>query len=93
MVRNRVEKLVLDIVLSYADDDGGEDLNSDSILDVDDLALLWHFWFGRIGEESLTMRASLWRRPHEEVEDGLPDGRHGRLWRRPSDSFFSVPLL
>lgn len=37
MVRNRVEKLVLDIVLSYADDDGGEDLNSDSILDVDDL--------------------------------------------------------
>ena len=39
MVRNRVEKLVLDIVLSYANDDGGDDLNSDSILDVDDLAM------------------------------------------------------
>lgn len=60
---------------------------------LDGLTLLWHFGFGRIGEESLTMRASLWRRPHEEVEDGLPNGRHGRLWRRPSDSFFSVPLL
>lgn len=46
MVRNRVEKLVLDIVLSYADDDGGEDLNSDSILDVDDLALLWQNFEG-----------------------------------------------
>ncbi len=57
------------------------------------LALLWQFWFDGIGEEFLTMRAPLWRRPREEVEDGLPDGRHARLWRRSPDSFFSVPLL
>jgi hypothetical protein len=29
----------------------------------------------------------------EKIEDGLPDGRHARLWRRCADSFFSVPLL
>ena len=57
------------------------------------LALLWQIRFGGVGEEFLTVRASLGRRPCEEVEDGLPDGRHARLWRRSPDSFFSVPLL
>jgi hypothetical protein len=28
-------------------------------------------------------------RPCEEVEDGLPDGRHARLWRGPPTLFFS----
>ena len=32
-------------------------------------------------------------RPSEEVKDGLPDGRHGRLWRWPSDSFFRPAAL
>ena len=39
------------------------------------------------------MGASQGWRAFEEVEDGLPDGRHARLWRRSPDSFFSVPLL
>ena len=58
-----------------------------------ELALLWQFRFGGVGEEFLTVRASLGWRPCEEVEDGLPDGRHARLWRRSPNSFFSVPLL
>jgi hypothetical protein len=57
------------------------------------LALLWQFGLARFGEECLTVGASLGRRPCEEIEDGLPDGRHARLWRRSADSFFSVPLL
>ena len=57
------------------------------------LALLWQFGFDGVGEEFLTVGASPGWRPCEEVEDGLPDGRHARLWRRSPDSFFSVPLL
>ena len=57
------------------------------------LALLWQFGFAGIGEQFLTMRTPLGWRPSEEVKDGLPDGRHGRLWRRSSNFFFSVPLL
>jgi hypothetical protein len=54
------------------------------------LALLWQFGFDGTCEPFLAMRTSLWRRPSEEVKDGLPDSR---LWRRSSDSFFSAPLL
>ena len=57
------------------------------------LALLWHFWFGGSCEERFTVRALLGWKPHEEVEYGLPDGGHARLWWRSYDSFFSVPLL
>ena len=57
------------------------------------LALLWQIVLDGFGEEFLTMWTAPGWRPSEEVEDGLPDGRHGRLWRWPSDSFFSVPLL
>ena len=57
------------------------------------LALLWHFRLDGVGEEFLTVRTSPGWRPCEEVEDGLPDGRHAWLWRRSPDSFFSVPLL
>ena len=60
---------------------------------TDSLALLWQFGFDGVGDEFLTVRASPGWRPCEEVEDGLPDGRHARLWRRSPDSFFSVPLL
>jgi hypothetical protein len=52
------------------------------------LTLLWQFSFGGIGEEFLTVWASLGGRPREEVEDGLPDGRHAWLWRWSPDSFF-----
>ena len=51
------------------------------------------FGFDGVGEEFLAVGASPGWRPCEEVEDGLPDGRHARLWRRSPDSFFSVPLL
>ena len=34
------------------------------------------------------MRAAPGWRPSEEIEDGLPDGGHARLWRRDSDTFF-----
>lgn len=34
------------------------------------------------------MRASQGRRAREKIEDGLPDGRHARLWRWTCDSFF-----
>ena len=57
------------------------------------LALLWQFGFDGVGEEFLAVGASPGWRPCEEVEDGLPDGRHARLWRRSPDFFFSVPLL
>jgi hypothetical protein len=57
------------------------------------LALLWQFSFAGVGGEFLTVRASPGWRPCEEVEDGLSDGRHARLWRWSSDSFFSAPLL
>ena len=58
-----------------------------------ELTLLWQFGFDGVGEEFLAVGASLGWRPCEEVEDGLPDGRHARLWRRSPGSFFSVPLL
>jgi hypothetical protein len=32
-------------------------------------------------------------RPCEEVEDGLPDGRHAWWWRRFPDSFFRLAAL
>src|SRR6516165_4288584 len=54
-----------------------------------DLALLWQFF----GEEFLTVRALRGWGASEKIEDGLPDGRHARLWRRSADSFFSVPLF
>jgi hypothetical protein len=57
------------------------------------LALLWQFRFVGVDEEFLTVRASLVWKPGEEVEDGLPNRRHARLWRWSPDSFFSVPLL
>jgi len=57
------------------------------------LALLWQIRFGWVDEEFLTVWASLRSRLSKEVEDGLPDRRHARLWRRSPDSFFSVPLL
>ena len=60
---------------------------------VGTLALLWHFWFGGFREEGFTVRALQGWKPDEEVEDGLPDGGHARLWWRSCDSFFSVPLL
>ena len=56
------------------------------------LSTLWQFGFDDVGEEFLAVGASPGWRPCEEVEDGLPDGRHARLWRR-SPNFFSVPLL
>ena len=62
-------------------------------LGFEDLALLWQFRFAGVGEGFLTVGASPGWRPCEEVEDGLPDGRHARLWWRSPDSFFSVPLL
>ena len=65
----------------------------DGRFEYSSLALLWQFRFDGVGEEFLTVRASPGWRPCEEVEDGLPDGRHARLWRRSPDSFFSVPLL
>src|SRR5271163_913308 len=40
------------------------------------LALLWHFRLDGVGEEFLTVRTSPGWRACEEVEDGLPDGRH-----------------
>jgi transposase len=60
---------------------------------VTTLALLWQFSFAMVGEGFLTVGTSPGWRPCEAVEDGLPDGRHARLWRRSPDSFFSVPLL
>ncbi len=56
------------------------------------LALLWHFMIGDACEQLLTVRASQRWRPCEEVQNGLPDGRHARLRWWPADSFFSVPL-
>lgn len=57
------------------------------------LALLWQFMAGRHCERLFTVGAAQRWRPGEEVEDGLPDGRHARFRRRSSDSFFSVPPL
>ena len=34
------------------------------------------------------MGTSPGRRSHEEVKDGLPDGRQAWLWRRSPDFFF-----
>ena len=52
------------------------------------LALLWQFGFGEIGEGLLTMWASPGWWSSEEFEDGSPDRRHARLWRRSPNSFF-----
>ena len=60
-------------------------------LGVTILALLWQIWFNGVCEELLTMRATHWRRSCDQVEDGLPDGGHGRLRRWASDSFFPLP--
>ncbi|AZG78945.1 DUF4158 domain-containing protein (plasmid) [Methylocystis rosea] len=57
------------------------------------LALLWQFRLDGFGEQPITMRTSLWGRSREDVENGLPDGWHARLWRRSPDSFFSAPRL
>jgi hypothetical protein len=57
------------------------------------LALLWQFRFAGFGEEFFAVRTSPGRRSYEEFEDGLPDGRHARFWRRSADSLFSVPLV
>ena len=57
------------------------------------LALLWQLMFEGFIDEFLTIRTSLWRRPCEEIEYGLPDGRNARLRRRSPDSFFSAPQL
>ncbi|HEY6370021.1 MAG TPA: hypothetical protein VIX37_05540, partial [Candidatus Sulfotelmatobacter sp.] len=45
------------------------------------LALLWQIWLKAACDQRLTAGASCWWRPHEEVEDGLSDGRHAGLWR------------
>src|ERR1700677_3466914 len=55
------------------------------------LALLWQIGRGSFVEEFGAVGTSPARRAHEEVKDGLPDGRQARLWRRSPDSFFSVP--
>src|ERR1700677_2293540 len=55
------------------------------------LALLWQIGRGSFVEEFCAVGTSPARRAHEEVKDGLPDGRQARLWRRSPDSFFSVP--
>src|SRR5689334_23350035 len=47
------------------------------------LALLWQFF----DEEFPTVRTLPGWRACEEIEDGLPDGRHARLWWRSPDSF------
>ena len=61
-------------------------------LSAERLALLWQILIDGPGEEHLTVRAPWRGRSGEEIENGLPDGRHARLWRRAPDSFFSVPL-
>ena len=57
------------------------------------LALLWQTGADGILDDLLTVRTSQGWRSREEVEYGLPDGRHAGLRRRASDSFFSAPLL
>ena len=59
----------------------------------DALALLWQIVRDGLSDDFVAVRTSPYRGPCKEVKDGLPDGRHGRLWGWPSDSFFSVPLL
>ena len=58
---------------------------------ISNLALLWQIWRGGFAEEFRAVGTSPGRRAHEEVKDGLPDGRQAWLWRRSPDSFFSVP--
>ena len=57
------------------------------------LALLWHIVRDAFVEGFFTVRAAPGWWAREEIEYGLPDGGHAWLWRRPYDSFFSVPLL
>ena len=52
------------------------------------LALLWQIWRGGFAEEFRAVGTSPGRGAHEEVKDGLPDGRQARLWRRSPNSFF-----
>ncbi len=56
------------------------------------LTLLWQISRNWVPEGFVTVGASGSRWLHEEVENCLPDGWHGRLRRRSTDSFFSVPL-
>jgi len=57
------------------------------------LALLWQIVHYGPVDDFVAVRASAWWWSCEDVKNGLPDRWHGRLWRRPPDSFFSVPLL
>jgi hypothetical protein len=66
-------------------------LESPVPLELFSLTLLWQISLAGLGEEFLTVRAPRRRRPRKEVQNGLPDGRHTRLWWWAADSFFSVP--
>ena len=55
------------------------------------LALLWQIFIWALFDELFTVRASYWWGFRECVEDGLPDGWHGRLRGWSGDSFFPVP--
>ncbi|WP_415752033.1 hypothetical protein [Mesorhizobium sp. B2-1-8] len=57
------------------------------------LALLWQFRFEGVCGQLLTVRTSAGWRSREEVENGLSNSWHARLWRWSADSFFFVPLL
>lgn len=55
------------------------------------LALLWQIFIWALFDELFTVRASYLWGFRECVEDGLPDGWHGRLRGWSGDSFFPVP--
>jgi len=55
------------------------------------LALLWQIFWDARSEEFIAVGASAGWWSDEEVKNGLPDGRHGRL--RPHDSFFRPAAL
>ena len=56
------------------------------------LALLWHIFVGGFCQGRVTVPTSPRRRPCDEIEDRVSDGRHGRLRWWTLDSFFSAPL-
>ena len=60
-------------------------------LNAANLALLWQIGIESLCETSFTLRTSQERRPCEEVENGLSDGRHAGLRWWPPGSFFSAP--